>query len=104
MNIIWIVSVLDLIVYISLCVFWTYIDRNIDLLQKYVFYNRIFGILVMISNATLFSLSLRKLKKTLEKSIIDRSQTKILMVRRMMITMVALFIALPVTVMFGIYA
>ena len=103
-RLIWAVSIVDLIIYLFLCIYWTFINRDISTLHKYISYNRIVSISVMLANSALNFLSLRKFRKTLRKSKFTDKQTKIFMLKRMLISMIVLFIALSLAVVFDIYA
>ena len=103
-RLIWAVSIVDLIIYLFLCIYWTFINRDISTLHNYISYNRIVSISVMLANSALNFLSLRKFRKTLRKSKFTDKQTKIFMLKRMLISMIVLFIALSLAVVFDIYA
>ena len=103
-RLIWAVSIVDLIVYVLLCIYWTFINRDINTLHVYISYNRLFGIIVMVANSALNLLSLRKFRKTLKKAKVSDKQTKIFMLKRMLISMTVLFFALSFAVVFDIYA
>ena len=103
-RLIWAVSIVDLLIYLFLCIYWTFINRDISSLHNYISYNRIISICVMLANSTLNYLSLRKFRKTLRKSKFTDKQTKIFMLKRMLISMIVLFIALSFAVIFDIYA
>ena len=103
-RLIWAVSIVDLIIYLFLCIYWTFINRDISTLHSYISYNRIVSISVMLANSALNFLSLRKFRKTLRKSKFTDKQTKIFMLKRMLISMIVLFIALSLAVVFDIYA
>ena len=94
----------DLFVFLFLNVYWTYIERDIPKLDLFMFVNRIYQMLLCVTNAFLFYWSYRMFKKTFKETIIDKRYKRLFRAQRMMFCMGAFYLGLICTILFGLYS
>ena len=80
-NAIWFVSIADIVVYTFLNTYWTYINRNMEVLALFNFGNRVMQIALNAANSLLFFGSCLLIRKVLGYTKVDRRQKNLLNLR-----------------------
>ena len=65
-------SIASVLVYIFMNTYYTFVDRNMNVLREFKFYNKFLDIAQMLCIAVLYFLSYAMIKKTLKYTLVNR--------------------------------
>ena len=102
-NAIWFVSIADIVVYTFLNTYWTYINRNMEVLALFNFGNRVMQIALNAANSLLFFGSCLLIRKVLAYTKVDRRQKNLLRLRYILITIGIVSAILTGLMVWGLY-
>lgn len=104
MRVFWAVSIIDVLVFVIMNIYWTFINRDIAKLYAFIFANRSVQIVMIFFVCTLFFLAYRTFGKTLAQTIVNsKSNYRLFRARKLMLTMGVLYLMLDLAIFLDIY-
>ena len=98
LNSIWGLSISDIVIFVVLNIYWTFINRNMQTLRIFNFSNKMAQFALMVVNAILFVFAYLMITKTLNYTIVDSRQKNLHRNKRLMLMFTVTYFCLAASI------